>query len=303
MNRDLKLSVIIPVFNAENSIEALIHNLYNSLQSVTFEVILVNDSSPDGSAAICKTLVEKYKNLKYIGLRKNFGEFNAVICGLNHSKGAYSVIIDDDFQNPPSEILKLLNEAEKGDFDVVYSYYSEKKHSFIRNLGSKLVNTLTTFLLKKPADLYLSSFKLIKKEVVAEIIKFKNPYTYIDGIIFQLTNHIGKVEVAHLTRENGSSNYTFSKLISLFLTILFGYSLLPLRLTLFAGIFSIICSLIYMALYFLNIVPEWGSPVIIFLSGVILTAIALIGEYMGKAFMILGGKPQYIIKEIVQKEL
>lgn len=303
MNRDLKLSVIIPVFNAENSIEALIHNLYNSLQSVTFEVILVNDSSPDGSAAICKSLVEKFNNLKYIGLRKNFGEFNAVICGLNHSKGAYSVIIDDDFQNPPSEILKLLNEAEKGDFDVVYSYYSEKKHSLIRNLGSKLVNTLTTFLLKKPADLYLSSFKLIKKEVVAEIIKFKNPYTYIDGIIFQLTNHIGKVEVAHLTRENGSSNYTFSKLISLFLTILFGYSLLPLRLTLFAGIFSIICSLIYMALYFLNIVPEWGSPVIIFLSGVILTAIALIGEYMGKAFMILGGKPQYIIKEIVQKEL
>jgi glycosyltransferase involved in cell wall biosynthesis len=296
---EIKLTVVIPVYNAEKSIEILIDELIKVLTNISFEIILVNDGSIDLSAKICKSLSAKYKNIKYIGLRKNFGEFNAVICGLNYAQGAYSVIIDDDFQNPPSEILKLLNEAENNDFDVVYSYYKEKKHSFTRNLGSSLVNNLTSYLLKKPKDLYLSSFKIIKKEVVQEIIKFETPYTYIDGLIFQVTNNIGKTEVLHNERSSGESNYTISKLISLFLTIIFGYSLIPLRLTLFAGIASIICSLIYMALYFTGIVSEWGSPVVIFLGGVTLSAIALIGEYIGKAFLIISGKPQYVIKEIV----
>ena len=156
---------------------------------------------------------------------------------------------------------------------------------------------MTTHLLKKPKDLYLSSFKLITKEVVDEIIKFKGPYPYIDGYIFQVTNRIAKVEVLHNKRLHGESNYTLRKLISLFLTILFGYSLIPLRLTLFAGLFSIFFSIIYMLLYFLHIISEWGSPVVIFLCGVQLTAIALVGEYMGKAFMIQSGMPQFVIKE------
>jgi undecaprenyl-phosphate 4-deoxy-4-formamido-L-arabinose transferase len=212
------------------------------------------------------------------------------------------VLVDDDFQNPPSEIIKLYNAAQDGDFDVVYSFYESKKHSFIRNFGSILVNNINTFLLKKPSDLYLSSFKIIRKEVVDEIVKFKNPYTYIDGIIFQITDNIGKVKVEHQIRESGESNYNFTKLISLVLTILFGYSLIPLRITLFVGLFSIICSLIYMALYFLKIVPEWGSPVVIFLGGLTLSALAIIGEYIGKSFMILSGKPQFIIKEKIESQ-
>jgi glycosyltransferase involved in cell wall biosynthesis len=293
----IQLSVIIPVFNAEKSIFNLVNTISEELQDISHEIILVNDGSKDNSASICKDLSVKLPNVKYIGLRKNFGEFNAVICGLNHAIGEYSVIIDDDFQNPPSEIKKLLDTAILGDFDVVYSYYHEKKHSWFRNFGSNIVNLLTTFLLKKPKDLYLSSFKIIKSEVVEEIIKFKNPYPYIDGMIFQVTDNVGKVMVNHNGRLNGESNYTVQKLISLFLTILFGYSLLPLRLTLFAGILSILFSIIYMSLYFLNIVPEWGSPVVIFLGGSTITAIALIGEYIGKVFMIINGKPQYIIKK------
>lgn len=293
----IDLSVIIPVFNAENSIKKLTDIIEKELKGLNFEIILINDGSKDQSHQICSQIVNSYNNIKYINLRKNFGEFNAVICGLNHAIGSYSVLVDDDFQNPPSEIIKLYKKAIEGDYDVVYSFYNEKKHSIWRNLGSSLVNKLTTFLLKKPADLYLSSFKLIKNEVVDEIIKFKNPYTYIDGIIFQITDNIGKVEVAHHQRETGSSNYTLSKLSSLFLTILFGYSLIPLRLTLLIGLLSIVFALIYMTLYFLQIVPEWGSPVAIFLGGLTLTAIAIIGEYIGKSFMILSGKPQYIIKE------
>lgn len=252
----IELSVVIPVYNAEQSIKKLVNTIFNDLNQIKIEIILVNDGSKDKSDQHCKELLKEHNNLKYICLRKNFGEFNAVICGLNIAKGQYSVLVDDDFQNPPSEIIKLYNAAQAGDFDVVYSFYETKKHNFIRNFGSNLINYINTFLLKKPSDLYLSSFKIIKKEVVEEIIKFKNPFTYIDGIIFQITDNIGKVKVEHQIRESGESNYNLTKLISLVLTILFGYSLIPLRITLFVGLFSIICSLIYITLYFLKIVPE-----------------------------------------------
>lgn len=293
----IEISVVIPVYRGEKSIAQLVEHLQVQLHNEAFEVVLVNDGSPDDSAKVCRQLTHKYKNVQFISLRKNFGEFNAVMCGLNFVKGTYVVIIDDDFQNPPSEILKLVNEARQHDYDVVYSFYDEKIHSLFRNLGSQLVNYLTTFLLKKPNDLYLSSFKLIHREVVEEIIKYQGPFPYIDGLIFRVTNNVGKVMVEHNEREHGESNYTLRRLVSLFLTILFGYSLIPIRLTLFAGLFSIFFALIYMVLYFLKIVGEWGSPVVIFLSGVILSSLALMGEYLGKNYMTVNGTPQYVIKE------
>ncbi|MFC3810158.1 glycosyltransferase family 2 protein [Lacihabitans lacunae] len=297
----IEFSVVIPVYNGSSSIERLVESLKENLKGFKFETVLVNDGSKDNSGEICKKIALSTENVKFINLRKNFGEFNAVMCGLNHVQGKYTVIIDDDFQNPPSEILKLLKTAKENDFDVVYSYYESKKHHWFRNLGSSLVNYLTTFLLKKPKDLYLSSFKLIHEDVVKEIIKYKGPHPYIDGILFQITDNIGKQKVDHLKRENGVSNYSFRKLLSLFLTILFGYSLLPLRLTFLAGICSIIFSLIYMLLYATNIIPEWGSPIVIFMCGTILCSISLVGEYIGNNFMIQTGKPQFVTKDIISK--
>lgn len=291
------LSVVIPVYKGEQSIEALVNKLEEALKEHRFEVILVNDGSPDGSALACKRIIQNHKNVSFISLRKNFGEFNAVMCGLNFVKGKYAVIIDDDFQNPPSEIWKLVETAKQGDFDVVYSYYSEKKHSAFRNVGSRIVNYLTTFLLNKPRDLYLSSFKLIHKEVVDEIIKYKGPFPYIDALLFRVTNNIGKVLVEHNERQHGESNYTIRKLTSLFLTVLFGYSMIPIRLTLLLGILSIVFSLLYMLLYFMHIIGEWGSPVVIFLGGIILCAVSVVGEYIGKNFMTINGTPQFVVKE------
>lgn len=299
----IQLSIIIPVYKGESSIGNLVENLQETLTANTFEIILVNDGSPDGSASACRKLVSKFKNVQFINLRKNFGEFNAVMCGLNFVRGKYAVIIDDDFQNPPSEILKLVAQADEKEYDVVYSYYAAKKHSAFRNGGSWLVNYLTTFLLRKPKDLYLSSFKLIHKEVVDEIIKYQGPFPYIDGLIFRVTNNIGKVLVEHSPRMHGESNYTLRRLVSLFLTILFGYSLIPIRLTLFAGLASIMFSLIYMVLYFSKVIGEWGSPVVIFLSGVLLCSVALLGEYLGKNYMTINGTPQFVIKEKIIQDV
>jgi glycosyltransferase involved in cell wall biosynthesis len=297
-----ELSIIIPLYNGSKTIERLIEVIEIELSKVNFEIILVNDGSTDNSFEIGNKIAETKKDVKFINLRKNFGEFNAVMCGLNFINGNYAVLIDDDFQNPPSEILKLYNKAKEGNYDVVYSYYNSKKHHWFRNLGSKIVNTFTTYLLKKPKNLYLSSFKILNKELVDEIVKFKGPNPYIDGLIFQITNNVSSIEVFHAQRQNGDSSYSTRKLISLFLTIIFGYSLVPLRLTFLAGFISITFSLVYMLLYVLDIIPEWGSPIVIFMCGCILCSIALIGEYIGNAFLQLNGKPQYIIKSINQKK-
>ncbi len=298
----IDFSVVIPVYNGSKSIEKLVENIEMELKNNVFQIILVNDGSKDNSAKICKELSLTNKNIKFINLRKNFGEFNAVICGLSFVEGKYGIIIDDDFQNPPSEILRLYNKAESEHLDVVYSFYDSKKHHWFRNLGSKTINYLTTYLLKKPKDLYLSSFKLIHKDIISEIVKSRSPHPYIDGLIFQVTNNIGKQKVEHKSRDQGESNYSVKKLISLSLSIIFGYSLLPLRLTFLAGFLSIIFALVYMLLYALAIIPEWGSPILIFMCGVLLCSVALVGEYIGNTFLILSGKPPYIIESIHQSK-
>jgi len=290
------LSVVIPVYKGEKSITKLVEKLQDELHKHDFEIILVNDGSPDNSEQVCMDLTKRYKNLHFISLRKNFGEFNAVICGLRYVSGKYAVIIDDDFQNPPSEILKLLSKAQEENRDVVYSYYAEKKHHFFRNLGSWLVNRLTTWLINKPADLYLSSFKLISKEVIAEIIKYTGPYPYIDALIFRTTTNVGRIQVLHNDRMEGESNYTIKKLIRLFMIIVFGYSLLPIRVVLSIGMFLIFLSIILVFLYLLNITENWQISMFLFFGGIQLSSAGIIGEYIGKLFLTQNGTPQFVEK-------
>lgn len=290
------LSVVIPVYKGEKSIAKLVDKLQEELKHYDFEIILVNDGSPDNSEQVCSALNKKYKNLHFISLRKNFGEFNAVICGLRYVNGKYGVIIDDDFQNPPSEILKLLNKAEEGDYDVVYSYYAEKKHHLFRNLGSWVVNRITTWLIHKPGDLYLSSFKLINKEVITEIVKYQGPYPYIDALIFRTTNNVGRVQVEHNDRMEGESNYTIKKLVRLFMIIVFGYSLLPIRIVMATGILLIFLSLVLIFLYLIKVTNDWQIPMFIFFGGIQLSSVGIIGEYIGKLFLTQNGTPQFVEK-------
>src|SRR5687768_2035012 len=159
------VSICIPVYNGANTIAALVHEVVKELSShYKIEIILVNDFSPDNSDEVCKELARSNPFVKYISLRKNFGEHNAVMCALNYATGDYAVIIDDDFQNPPSEIRALVEEARKG-YDVVYSIFTEKRHGRFRNLGSRFNDRVATWLLEKPPDLYLSSFKAINADM------------------------------------------------------------------------------------------------------------------------------------------
>ena len=298
------LSVIIPVYNSEKTIASLVEQVLLELDDLETEIILVNDGSQDGSEQVGADLARKIPQVKFISLRRNFGEFNAVMCGLNHANGDFCVIIDDDFQNPPAEILRLIETAQTGNYDVVYSYYSQKQHSFFRNAGSWLVNATTTWLLDKPRDLYLSSFKLIRAEVVQEIIQYRGPYPYIDGLIFRVTRHVGKVQVSHQKREHGRSSYTLGKLISLFLNILFCYSPRPLRLLTVLGAGLFLMAILLVVVELLTSLLTQHLPItdhvvwITFLavSGIQLLGMGMLGEYLGKLFMAQSGSPQYVIK-------
>ena len=301
----MKVSVCIPVYKGARTIKNLVDEIFRELTShFSVEVVLVNDCSPDNSDEICKQLARDYKDVKYISLRKNYGEHNAVMCALNYSTGDYVAIVDDDFQNPPAEIVKLVEEAKRG-IDVVYSKYHKKEHHFFRNLGSKFNGKVSNWLLDKPKNLYLSSFKLICKDVVKEIIKYKGPTPYIDGLILRTTNNISSVFVTHDKRHEGQSSYTLKKLVSLWLNMFINFSIKPLRIFSLFGIFvtafSFLASVIFVTQKIIN--PElqlgWTSVMvsILFFAGVQIVFLGLIGEYVGKHYLQSNGTPQWTIKE------
>lgn len=301
------VSFVIPVYNSETTIGLLVEMLGKEMQAVgEFEIILVNDGSKDHSKEVCIGLVEKYKTkVRFFNLAKNFGEHNAVLAGLTQVRGDYTVILDDDFQNPVSEVIRLIDYAQKNDYDVVYTYYAEKRHSLLRNIGSWLNDRAANWMLKKPKDLYLSSFKIMNRFLVSEIIKYSNPYPYLDGILLQVTSNIGKFKVEHHERKEGKSGYTFKKLFSLWMNMFTNFSILPLRSTMFLGfIFAIAGFMIGLySIYekFTNPVVPSGYTMVMFmittLSGIQLIAIGMLGEYLGRVFISINKKPPFVIKD------
>ena len=300
------LSVVIPVYNGASSIGPLMDDIRRNKNGYDLQIVLVNDGSKDNSETVCARLAEENDDILFVSLRKNFGEHNAVMCGLNYATGDVTVIIDDDFQNPPSEIIKLTEACQQG-YDVVYSRYHRKQHHWFRNLGSRLNDAVATWLLSKPKTLYLSSFKAIRREVVDEIIKYRGPFPYVDGLIMRVTRNIGWVYVDHAARNEGRSNYTLKKLISLYLNMFLNFSIKPLRVFTATGFFMFVVGSV-LSLYFIldklihpDIKLGWTSimvSVLVF-NGIQLMFMGLIGEYLGKNYLDQNGTPQWVIKKIV----
>jgi glycosyltransferase involved in cell wall biosynthesis len=305
--KEIVLSVIIPVYNGSSTISKLVENITKELVDIPYEIILINDGSKDDSEHICESLAYYDSRINFIALRKNFGEHNAVLCGLNTAKGVYSIILDDDFQNPPSEIKKLYRHIISGEYDVVYSKYDVKRHGLFRNLGSKFHNIMATYILDKPSSLYLSSFKIIKKEIVNEIVLYRGPYPYIDGLILQATDNIGVSVTEHKERDSGKSNYTFRKLISLYLNMFINHSLKPIRIFMLLGLIFFFVGVISTGVVFVDYTfnnssySSWVYFTLLLetLSGIQLLFIGIIGEYMIKRITSLGGYPQFVVKSTV----
>jgi len=240
------ISIVIPIYNSEKNILLLVKNIIEVFKNFEIEINLINDDSKDNTHTECLKIIEEYHNsINYIKLRKNVGEHNAVMAGLNESNGDWTIIMDDDFQNPPSEALKLYNYAKQNKFDVIYANYENKKHSFFRNLGSKLNDLTANYIFKKPKKLYLCSFKCISKDILQEIIKYKGPYPYIDGLILSITSNIGSVKLEHESRKIGKSNYSIIKLMKLYANISTNFSTIPIHIFSIIGAFISFISFIF----------------------------------------------------------
>lgn len=301
------VSVVIPVYNSEDSIGRVVATLVENLSSMyNLEIVLINDGSRDNSEKECISIQAKYREIvKFYSLAKNVGEHSAVMAGLNMCEGDYVVIMDDDFQNPISEVIKLCEYAINNDYDVVYTYYDKKQHSFFRNLGSKFNDKVANTMLSKPKDLYLSSFKLVNRFLVDEIINYRLPYPYIDGLILRSTDNIGKIQVNHQKREIGQSGYTLKKLVSLWMNMFTNFSIIPLR---FSTILGFITALIGVVIGAYAVIEKINNPdipvgytslfvVICLFFGIVLLALGMLGEYLGRIFISLNKKPQYLIRK------
>jgi len=303
----LKTSIVIPVYNGALSIGRLVDELITRLSPVfNIEIVLVNDCSPDNSEEVCIGITKKHPEfVSFYSLAMNVGEHNTVMAGLNKATGDYAIIMDDDFQNPVSEVIKLIDYMINSNYDVVYTYYEEKKHSIFRNLGSQFNDRVANIMLKKPKNLYMSSFKIINRFLIDEVIKYNLPYPYLDGLILRSTSNIGKIKVSHTERQIGKSNYTLKKLISLWMNMFTNFSILPLRISVILGfIFSFIGFLISVdavieKIYNPNVPQGYTFVVIIisFYAGIQLIAIGMVGEYLGRIFMAHNKKPQYSIRK------
>ena len=308
MNAGPELSFVIPVYNGAASIGAVVARIHELYADLDFEVVLVNDGSEDDSEQACSTLRDRHPGtVVFVHLARNFGEHSAVLAGLNFSSGRYVAVLDDDGQNPPSEVRALYDAARTEGHDVVYGRYRVKRHSLMRNLGSAINDRMANVMLRKPPELYLSSFKVMNRFVVDEITKYGGSFPYIDGLILRTTKSLGQIDVEHRDRGENASNYTMRKLLKLWMNMFLNFSITPLRMASILGAAASAASLILLVLIVLDklfINPEvpMGVPTvlitIVFFAGVQLIILGTIGEYLGRLFLDHSNTPQFVVRYV-----
>ena len=272
----------------------------------------MDDGSPDRSHSV---LLERLSHsiLPAVVARhtRNFGEHQAVLTGYRFARGKHIVNIDDDLQNPPEEALRLWKHAISGGHDVVYGDYRKKQHASWRNIGSNFANYTAHLLLDLPGRFYLSSFRCVHSSIAKTASRYRGPYPYIDGLISQLTQSIDSLEVHHDSRHQGTSGYNLRRLIRLWLNIITSFSLMPLRLASLMGLLMamigmlLIIVIVFDTLIHGVVVAGWASllSTFLFFGGVQCLLLGIAGEYLGRVFLTVGGKPQSCLRSIKRMRL
>lgn len=304
------ISIVIPCYSSELFIRETVLGIQDEFnkkeyENYSYEIILVDDSSPDNTYGVIRELAKDYAEIKGISLSKNFGQHSALMAGFSCVTGEIAVCMDDDGQTPATEIIKLVS-ALNDDVDVVYAKYAEKKHSWHRNLGSSINAKMTEYMLDKPKDLYVSSFFASKRYVIEEVKKYSNSYPYIIGLVLRTTKRIKNVDVEHKERTVGKSGYSFRKLVALWMNGFTAFSVKPLRVADICGaclsIIGFILALVLIVKRFIigySAVEGWYSliTVILIVGGLNMLVLGLTGEYVGRTYLCINKSPQYVVRD------
>jgi undecaprenyl-phosphate 4-deoxy-4-formamido-L-arabinose transferase len=304
------LSIVVPVYRSAECLVELAARVNKACQSigVSHELILVDDCSPDHSWQVIEGLCASDPSVVGITLRKNVGQDNAIMAGFNSAQGGAVVVMDDDLQHDPDDMGALLSKLQQGGHDVVYAKYKQTHQKLWKNLGSWFNGRVAQVVLGKPRDIYLSPYKILLAEVVSEIIRYRGPYPYVDGLIFRTTSNIGQVTVEHHPRFKGQGSYTFWRSLAVWARLCTNFSVVPLRLATITGGVSAGAGLstgLGFLLYRLLINPSYGAAQegwvsvivsILFLGGIQLLTIGMLGEYVGQMHLNINSRPQYVQK-------
>ncbi len=303
------VSFVIPCYRSSQTIGGVVEEIDTAMKGLAgykYEIVLVNDASPDDTFEVIRTLCTGRRDICGVNLAKNFGQHAALMAGFRHARGDVVVCLDDDGQTPAGEVGKLLDKLEEG-YDVVYAKYAHKQHSLFRNFGSRINDRMTRIMLGKPKELYISSYFVMKKFVAEELIRYENPFPYVIGLVLRTTKKIANVEVTHREREIGTSGYTLGKLLGLWFNGFTAFSIKPLRIATVIGVASACGGFLY-GIY--TIVKKFVNPAVpvgfsammaalVFFCGLILMMLGMIGEYIGRIYISMNNSPQYVIRECV----
>ena len=302
-----RISFVIPCYRSENTIEDVIDEIREVVASnhnFDYEIIAVNDCSPDNVLGRLKTIARENKRVKIINLAKNMNRPGAVMAGLNNVSGDYVVIMDDDGQCPMDKFWDLFKPIEEG-HDVSIAKYPTRKQSLFKNFGTFVNKKMTEFILNRPKEMEFTNFMLMKAYIVKEIIKYDNPYPYYTGLLLRTTSDIVNVEMEQRERFAGDSTFTFFKMLGMWVNGLTAFSIKPLRISSLIGsicavggfIFGIVT--IVRKIVSTNISVGWSSTIsiMLFIGGLIMLMLGMIGEYLGRIYISLNKSPQYVIKE------
>jgi len=303
------VSFVIPCYRSAKTIGAVTAEIgaaMGKLGQYGYEIVLVNDCSPDDTFAVIRALAAKDRHIAAVDLAKNFGQHAALMCGMRKAKGDYIVCLDDDGQTPADEVGKLLDKLEEG-YDVVYASYADKQESGFRRFGSNVNRRMTEIMLGKPKELELTSYFAARRFLVEEMLRYEHCYPYVMGLVLRSTKRICNVPVAHRAREEGRSGYTLSKLLGLWMNGFTSFSVKPLRIATYSGAFLALVGFLYALVvlvrrFTVNLAPMgWTTTTILILiiGGLNLLLLGLVGEYVGRVFMCVNATPQYVEREYI----
>ena len=305
------LSFVIPCYRSEKTIRLVINEIIQTVSrrsGYDYEIICINDCSPDNVYLVLLELAKNNTKIKVVNLVKNMGKHCAVMAGYSYVRGQFIVNLDDDFQSPVDKLWELLDLVEADKCDIATAEYTIKQEALWKRMGSNFNQFVSEILLDKPKGLRFENFSVSKRFVVDEIVKYKNPFPYLEGLLLRITNRVIAVKMGERMRaDDNRTGFTFWKSLSLFANGFTNFSVKPLRFSLLIGTSFAFLGFLY-GIYVIfskllhpNIPMGWSSTmaVLLFSSGIIMCLLGIIGEYVGRIFICINAAPQYVIRNTI----